>query len=148
MGRFIAMRAGGGAVLAALTFAIAAPGPAVAQISADRANRGLVEVVTSDADGGALLLVQDLAAVLDDGATRRILPVVGKGSVQTIADLRALRGTDAAIIQTDVIKIARERDRIIGPEASMTYVARLFDEELHILARPEIGHLEDLAGKK
>jgi TRAP-type uncharacterized transport system substrate-binding protein len=148
MRRFIAMRTGGGAALAALSFAVVAPGPVAAQISADRANRGLVEVVTSDADGGALLLVQDLAAVLDDGATRRILPVVGKGSVQTIVDLRALRGTDAAIIQTDVIKMARERDRIIGPEASVTYVARLYDEELHILARPEIGRLEDLAGKK
>jgi TRAP-type uncharacterized transport system substrate-binding protein len=148
VGRLIAIRRGSGAALVALSFAVAAPGPAAAQSSADRANRGLVEVVTSDADGGALLMVQDLAAVLDDGATRRILPVVGKGSVQTIMDLRALRGTDAAIIQTDVIKIARERDRLIGPEASVTYVARLYDEELHVLARPEIGRLEDLAGKK
>jgi TRAP-type uncharacterized transport system substrate-binding protein len=148
MGRFIAMRTGGRAVLAALIFAVAAPGPATAQISVERANHGLVEVVTSDADSGALLLVQDLAAVLDDGATRRILPVVGKGSVQTIVDLRAVRGTDAAIIQTDVIKIARERDHIIGSEASLTYVARLYDEELHILARSEIQRVEDLAGKK
>jgi TRAP-type uncharacterized transport system substrate-binding protein len=131
-----------------LIFAVAAPGPATAQISVERANHGLVEVVTSDADSGALLLVQDLAAVLDDGATRRILPVVGKGSVQTIVDLRAVRGTDAAIIQTDVIKIARERDHIIGSEASLTYVARLYDEELHILARSEIQRVEDLAGKK
>jgi TRAP-type uncharacterized transport system substrate-binding protein len=148
MGRFIAMRTGGRAALAALIFAVAAPGPATAQISVERANHGLVEVVTSDADSGALLLVQDLAAVLDDGATRRILPVVGKGSVQTIVDLRAVRGTDAAIIQTDVIKIARERDHIIGSEASLTYVARLYDEELHILARSEIQRVEDLAGKK
>jgi uncharacterized protein len=148
MGGFVAMTVWGGAALVALTFVVAASGPVAAQALAERANRGLVEIVTSDADGGALLLVQDLAAVLDDGATRRILPVVGKGSVQTIVDLRAVRGTDAAIIQTDVIKLARERDRIIAPEASVTYVARLYDEELHILARPEIQRLEDLASKK
>jgi uncharacterized protein len=140
---------GGTAVSAVLLLTMfCAPPLASAQVSAERANRGLVEVITSDADAGSLALVQDLAAVLDDGATRRILPVVGKGSVQNVVDLRAVRGTDLAIIQTDVLKIARERDHLIGPEASVTYIARLYDEELHVLARPEIRRLEDLAGKK
>jgi TRAP-type uncharacterized transport system substrate-binding protein len=119
---------------------------AAAQSLADRTNRGLVELVTGSADGSAARIGEDLADLLDDGATRRILPVIGKGSQQNLIDLRALRGIDLAIVQTDVLERARRPGA--GLDASFTYVAKLHNEELHVLAGPAIKQLSDLAGKK
>jgi uncharacterized protein len=114
----------------------------------DAVNRGLVELVTGGVDGTAARIGEDLAELLDDGATRRLLPVIGKGSLQNIVDLRALRGIDLAIVQTDVLDHARKKDGGAQLEASLRYVAKLYNEELHLLAGAGITRIEELAGKK
>lgn len=117
-----------------------------AQTLAERANRGLVELMTSG-DAAAIGMAQDLASVLDDGATRRLLPVVGHGTTEDLIDLKALHGLDMAIVQTDVLDYARHHD-LPGLEGGVSYIAKLHNEELHLLARAEIKRIEDLAGKK
>src|SRR5512133_1491682 len=67
-------------------------------------NRGVVELETSGAAGISVRIAEDLANLVDDGATRRVVPVVGKGSLQNLTDLKYLRGIDMAIVQTDVIE--------------------------------------------
>jgi TRAP transporter TAXI family solute receptor len=121
---------------------------ASAQTLSDRVNRGLVELVTGSVDGTAARIGEDLADLLDDGATRRVLPVIGKGSLQNLSDLRALRGIDLAIVQTDVLEHARRQGGTTALEASVSYVAKLYNEELHVLAAPGIKRIEELAGKK
>ena len=135
-----------GAVGALVAVGVAAG--AAAQSPSDRANRGLVELVTGSVDGTAARIGEDLADLLDDGATRRVLPVIGKGSLQNLSDLRALRGIDLAIVQTDVLDYARRQGGMIPLDASLTYVAKLYNEELHVLAAPGITRIEELAGKK
>jgi uncharacterized protein len=120
---------------------------AQAETLVERTNRGLVEMIT-DGDSASIDMARDLASVLDDGATRRVLPAVGYGAVQDLVDLKALRGVDIGIIQTDALDYARKRKLLPGIENSITYVAKLHNEELHVLARPEIKSLDDLAGKK
>jgi uncharacterized protein len=116
--------------------------PAHAQLLTDN-NRGLVEVIVGSADGTDARIAEDLANLLDD-STRRVLPVVGKGSLQNVADLQALHGIDMALVQTDVL----DRLKAQKPEQSMTYIAKLYDEEFHLLARPEIKSVNDLVGRK
>jgi len=118
--------------------------PAGAQSAAERANRGLVEIVAAGADSTALEMVQDLSQVFDDGGTRRVLPVIGKGALQNVADLKLLRGVDIAVIQADVLDFAR-RERLYP--GAMTYIAKLHDAEFHLLAREDIRQIADLAGK-
>ena len=120
---------------------------AQAETLVERTNRGLVEMIT-DGDSASIDMARDLASVLDDGATRRVLPAVGYGAVQDLVDLKALRGVDIGIIQTDALDYARKRKLLPGIENSITYIAKLHNEELHVLARPEIKSLDDLAGKK
>jgi TRAP-type uncharacterized transport system substrate-binding protein len=118
-----------------------------AQTLADRApNRGVVELVTSG-DAASIAMAQDLASVLDDGTTRRLLPVIGRGAVENLVDLKGLRGVDLTIVQTDVLDYARQHG-LPHLEASITYVAKLHTEELHVLARADIQRIGDLAGKK
>src|SRR6266481_5451434 len=73
-------------------------------------NRGVVELETARAAGISVRIAEDLANVIDDGATRRVLPVIGKGALQNITDLKLLRGIDMAILQTDVLDYARQQN--------------------------------------
>ncbi|HWG80863.1 MAG TPA: TAXI family TRAP transporter solute-binding subunit [Stellaceae bacterium] len=129
----------------ALTAAVAAP--AAADTLTERANRGLVEVITGSTTGSSVRIAEDLADVLDDGATRRVLPVVGKGSLQDVVDLKALRGVDLAIVQVDVLDHVKAQ-RHLGVDSGITYIAKLYNEEFHLLARRDVHNVADLAGKK
>src|SRR5947208_5552543 len=111
-------------------------------------NRGVVELETSGAAGISVRIAEDLANLVDDGATRRVVPVVGKGSLQNLTDLKYLRGIDMAIVQSDVLEYAKEQRVVPGIEVSLTYITRLYNEEFHLLARSEIRKFSDLANKK
>jgi TRAP-type uncharacterized transport system substrate-binding protein len=118
--------------------------------SADSAaiNRGVVELETGSSAGISVRIAEDLANVVNDGATRRVVPVVGKGSLGNLADLKLLRGIDIAILQTDILDYAREQQLFPGIETSLTYIAKLYNEEFHLLARPQINSIADLANRK
>jgi TRAP-type uncharacterized transport system substrate-binding protein len=111
-------------------------------------NRGVVELETSGAAGISVRIAEDLANLVDDGATRRVVPVVGKGSLQNLTDLKYLRGIDMAIVQTDVLEYAKEQRLVPGIELSLTYITRLYNEEFHLLAGPDVRKFSDLANKK
>jgi uncharacterized protein len=112
-----------------------------------RANAGTVGVISGGIDGTYVRIAADLAAVLDDGQTLRVLPVLGKGSLQNLADILYLRGIDVGIVQSDALAYAKQRNLYPGIDRSIQYVAKLYDEEVHVLARKDITRLEDLAGK-
>jgi len=134
-------------VFAALMLATGAQGAAAADTARDRANRGLVYIATSSVLGTDARIAEDLANVLDDGATRRIVPMVGKGSLQNLMDLKVLRGIDVAIVQADVLDYAKAQDNPQGVD-QVAYIAKLYNEECHLLARADVESVADLAGKK
>ena len=111
-------------------------------------NRGVVELETGSSAGISVRIAEDLANVINDGATRRVVPVVGKGSLANLTDLKLLHGIDIAILQTDTLDYAREQQLFPGVEASITYITKLYNEEFHLLARPEINSVGDLANQK
>lgn len=111
-------------------------------------NRGVVELETSGSTGISVRMAEDLANLIDDGATRRVVPVVGKGSLQTLTDLRYLRGVDMAIMPTDMLDYAKEQHFYPGIEAALSYITKLHNEEFHLLARPEIKDISALANQK
>ena len=122
--------------------------PTVTAQQAVAVNRGVVEIETSGTAGISLRMIEDLANLIDDGATRRVVPVVGKESLQILADLKYLHGIDMAILQTDVLDYAKEQRLYPGIESSLTYICKLHTEELHLLARPEIKNISELANQK
>lgn len=111
-------------------------------------NRGVVELETASSAGISVRIAEDLAKVINDGATRRVLPVVGAGSIQNITDLKFLRGIDLAILQADTLEYVRQQNLFPGIESSLTYITTLYKEEFHLLARPEIKSVSDLANQK
>lgn len=136
---------------AAAAVAIASAAALLSGANAQQAaatNRGVVELETSGAAGISVRIAEDLANLVDDGATRRVVPVVGKGSLQSLVDLKYLRGVDIAILQSDVIDYAKEHQLLPGFDASFTYIARLYNEEFHLLAGPDIKSVADLKNRK
>ena len=110
-------------------------------------NRGVVQLETERAADTSVRIAEDLANIIDDGATRRVLPVVGRGALQNLTDLKLLRGIDMAIVQTDVLDYARQQNLLPGIEHWATYITKLYNEEFHLLARQDIETVADLANR-
>jgi TRAP transporter TAXI family solute receptor len=113
----------------------------------DLVNGGVVGLVSGGVTGTYVRIAADLANALDDGYELRILPIIGKGSVRNIEDLLLLRGIDLAIVQSDVLDFYKRAELVPNIEAKIRYVAKLYNEEVHVLAKSENGTIDDLAGK-
>lgn len=140
-----------GAALLALT--ICGPGgPAAhaADVTAQRdlVNEGTVGIISGGVSGTYIRIAADLADALDDGYQLRILPIVGKGSVRNIEDLLLLRGIDVAIVQSDVLDFYKRADLVRNIGGKIHYIAKLYNEEVHVLAKSEYGTIDELAGKR
>jgi uncharacterized protein len=110
-------------------------------------NANTVTVVAGTPGGTYYRAAGDLAFVLD-GEHLRVLPVLGKGAGQNVYDIRFLRGVDLGFVRLDTLEQFRKDKRIVDPERNITYVARLFNDELHVIAARDITDIQQLAGKR
>ncbi|WP_176559840.1 TAXI family TRAP transporter solute-binding subunit [Teichococcus rhizosphaerae] len=113
----------------------------------DLANNGVLGLIAGGVDGTYIRVASDLAAELDDGDRLRVLPILGKGSLQNISDLMYLRGVDMAIVQSDVLAFALRQRLHPNIAQRIHYIAKLYDEEIHLLAGPGIDRLDQLRGR-
>ncbi len=114
----------------------------------DAVNAGTVGIMSGALGGTDLRIAADLANAFDDGYDLRVLGIIGKGSVRDIEDLVYLRGIDIAIVQSDVLDFYKKHQLIEDIEQHVHYIAKLYDEEVHLLARRDIASVDDLAGKR
>jgi len=113
-----------------------------------RLNENVVTIMAGRPDGTELSIAADIAAVLDEGDNLRILPMVGKGAAQNVKDVMFLRGVDMGITQANVLRhFAKTGELGSNFVSQITYVAKLFNQEIHILARPDITDLKQLNGR-
>jgi len=113
-----------------------------------RINENVVTIMAGSPSGTDLAIVQDLASVLDDGDRLRVLPMVGKGPEQNIKDVLFLRGVDMGVTQANLLKHF-DKTGELGPnlKGQIAYIAKLFNEELHVLVRSEVNDIRELKGK-
>lgn len=113
-----------------------------------RVNAGTVRIVTGSIDDTAFRIGADLSSVLDQGDDLRILPIMGKGSLQNVTDILYLKGVDLGIIQSDVLTYVRDRKIHKGLDRRINYITKLYNEEFHLLARKQVRNVAELAGKR
>src|SRR5690242_18466138 len=111
-----------------------------------RANQGTVGVITG-MEGGTYAQTGSDLTILDDG-TLRVLTILGKGSLQNLSDILYLRGVDIGFVQADALTYAKQHNLFPGLTQNIRYISKLYDEEVHILARGDINRLEDLNGQR
>jgi uncharacterized protein len=112
----------------------------------NQANSGLVTIIIGGVDSGDLSDATDLVTSLKD-AHMRVLPIAGEGAKKDVIDLLFARGIDIGIVQTDVLASLKRQAPFQGVENFLQYITKLYDQEVHVLARPEIHSLKDLASR-
>ena len=114
----------------------------------EQANANTVSIISGGTTGTYLQIASDIMTVLDDGDRLRILPVIGKGATQNVRDLVFLRGVDLALIRNDSVEAIRREGKIPGIESQIAYVARLSNDEMHVVTTKDVTDLRQLAGKR
>lgn len=102
-----------------------------------------VTLVAGQPGGTALDAAHDLSAALD-GEGPRVLALIGSGGERNLADVVRTRGVDMAIVTT--ADLIRADPAEVGRR--VVYIAKLYNAELHVLAREKIRHLTDLDGRR
>jgi TRAP transporter TAXI family solute receptor len=111
-----------------------------------RGNAGAVGVITGMEGGTYARTGADLTTLDDE--TLRVLPTLGKGSLQNLSDILFLRGIDVGFVQADALAYAKQHNMFPGLVQNILYIAKLYDEEIHVLARKDITGLDSLNGQR
>jgi len=127
------------------TFAVSAQSAPSSNFT--RMNAGTVGIISGGADGTYIRIAADLANVLD-GDNLRILPIIGRGSLQNLRDVMFLRGVDIGIVQMDAREELKAENLQNDAVRRLRYITRLYNEEVHIIASRDITDIRQLDGKK
>lgn len=111
-------------------------------------NEWTLGLATGTTEGTFLRFGADIARNLNQPGSLRVLAISTQGAVDNIKDLLYLKGIDAAITHTDVFEHFRTVEKVRNLANRIHYISGLYTSELHLLVRPEINTIEDLAGKK
>jgi len=116
----------------------------------ERINANTIAIVSGNPNATYMSIAYDMSAVLDDGDEFRVLPVIGKGGGQNIKDVRFLKGIDLGITQSNLLGTYKRSNEIGAIDDKIVYIAKLFNEEMHLIVRADSGinAIADLAGKK
>src|SRR5579885_2039003 len=110
-------------------------------------NANTVTLITGTIGGTYVQFGADLASVLDDGNKLRVLPIVGRGSVQSVADILFLQGVDLGIVRSDTLDYLEKKGFAKDIKKQFAYVTKLYNEEVHVIASKSVRNLKELEGK-
>src|SRR5271170_492301 len=110
-------------------------------------NANTVTLISGTIGGTYVQFGADLASVLDDGNKLRVLPIVGRGSVQSVADILFLQGVDIGIVRADTLDYLERKGFAKDIKKQFTYVTKLYNEEMHVIASKSVHNLKELDGK-
>jgi TRAP-type uncharacterized transport system substrate-binding protein len=111
-------------------------------------NANTLTVVTGSPSLAYAVFGYDLAAVLNNGDELRILPVISQGAFQNVRDVRYLYGVDIGFAQTNILGHYRRTGEIADVGDKIVYIAKICNEEVHVVTRSNITSLEQLQGRK
>src|ERR1700749_2640349 len=110
-------------------------------------NENTVTCITGTIGGTYVQIGADLASALADGNSLRVLPIVGRGSVQSVADILFLQGVDIGIVRGDTLDYLERKGFAKDIKRQFTYITKLYNEEMQVIAPKSINSLRDLEGK-
>jgi TRAP-type uncharacterized transport system substrate-binding protein len=113
----------------------------------DAMNANTVTVITAPAGGATAIFGSDMARVLDDGELR-VLPVLGKGPVRNVVDILYLKAIDMGMVAGDVPEFYKLQYKIPDVASRLRQIAKLYNNELHVIAPTSIKSIFDLEGKR
>src|SRR6266498_2736725 len=115
--------------------------------TADRLNANTVTIMSGTIAGTYVQFGADLASALDDGDNLRVLAIIGRGSVQGVADILFLKGVDLGIVRSDTLDYLEKKGYANNIKKQFTFITKLYNEEMHVLAPKSINSMAELEGK-
>ena len=116
-----------------------------------KSNDMAVSIIVSALSCTCARFAEDIRNVVNDlrPGGLRVLPILSVGGVQNVKDILFLRGIDMAIVQQDNLHVLKKTDPALyaNIESRVQYITKLYNAEVHILARKDIRTLADLEGK-
>jgi uncharacterized protein len=113
-----------------------------------KVNANTVSIVAGSPEETYLDITHDLAVLLNDD-NLRILPIVGMGGAQNIRDVLYLKGVDIGITSSQMLRyFASTGELSTALDERLTYITRLFPEEMHVVAGRGVKTIAELNGKK
>ena len=100
-------------------------------------------LITGPIDSTAIQIGADIASLLNNKL--RIFPVVGRGAIQNVADLLSFQQADLVITRTDTLDYLDRKG--FADKRQLAYIAKLYNEEMMVVAPNSIHSLKDLEGK-
>jgi TRAP transporter TAXI family solute receptor len=116
--------------------------------TADRLNANTVTLMSGTIGGTYVQIGADLESVVDDGENLRVLSIIGRGSVQSVADILFLKGVDLGIVRADTLDYLERKGYATNIKKQVTYITKLYNEEMHVIAPKSIERLSQLEGKR
>jgi TRAP transporter TAXI family solute receptor len=113
-----------------------------------KANEWTVGLAAGLPEDSFLPFAAEIARNLNESGNLRVLPLATPGAANNIKDLLFLNGIDVALTNTDVLHHLRTVEKIDQIEKRVQYLTALYLSEVHLVVRPEIKTIQDLAGKK
>lgn len=116
---------------------------------AERLNKNTLVIVSGGLQSTELAITHQLSDALGDGDDLRIVPMLGAGGARNIRDVRFMKGIDLGITQTNLLARLRQSGEIGPLDDKIVYLAKLFNEELHVVVRADSGlaSIDDLNGR-
>jgi TRAP-type uncharacterized transport system substrate-binding protein len=117
-----------------------------------QANDLAVSIVVSGLSCTCARFAEDIRNVVNDLSPDgiRVLPVLGVGGLQNVNDLLFLNNIDMGVVDEDNLRLLKNRDPALyaNIEQRVQFITKLYNSELHLLARDDIKSYDDLRGKK
>ncbi len=105
--------------------------------TADRLNANTLTIMSGTIAGTYVQFGADLASALDDGDNLRVLAIIGRGSVQGVADILFLKGVDLGIVRSDTLDYLEKKGYANNIKKQFTYHQAL--QRRNARARAKIG---------
>jgi TRAP transporter TAXI family solute receptor len=119
-----------------------AAGSEPAQSHAVRAWLGLIAGAAASSE---TMLAADMASLFPHSEQLRVLPMLGDTGAGNLAALLDDPRVDLAFVSTDALAGEAAKDKTLSEKLEL--VARLSPQEVHLLARADIGSVAELAGR-
>jgi len=116
---------------------------AAAQVKAANTWLGLIAGAPA---GSETVYGSDMASLFPQSAGFRVLPMLGDAGAGNLASLLDDSHVDIAFVGTDALAEAEAKEK--GLAEKLELVARLSPQEVHVLARADIGTVSDLSGRQ
>jgi TRAP-type uncharacterized transport system substrate-binding protein len=112
----------------------------------DAINANTVTIITAPVGGATAIFGADMARVLDN-TSMRVLPVLGKGPVRNVVDILYLKTIDMGMVVADVPEFYKLQYNIPDIASKLRYIAKLYHNEIHVIAPTSVKSIFDLDGK-